>query len=260
MAKKWFWRLAPWLVAVGLLVWVERIIPLDETWATLRGLGWAQIGALVLLNGLIMVLLNGRWYFIARGHGYPVSFWALFGYRLAAFGVSYFTPGPHFGGEPLQIYLLQKRQGMARSTAVATLVLDKSLELWVNYAFLTGGLITVLFWGILPNVMEGHFLIFALGLLALPTGFLAAVWRGYNPMSRLIGWLHGRLGQRQWGDRWGRLWRWLPGAVARTEGEITLFCQRRPLFLLAAFLVSVLSWLVVFIEYWFVLSQYLRQK
>jgi uncharacterized protein (TIRG00374 family) len=248
------WRALPWVVAVGLLMLVERIIPLDETWATLRGLSWAQIGALVLLNGLILVLLNARWYFIARGQGYPVSFFALFGYRLAAFGVSYFTPGPHFGGEPLQIYLLQKRQGMPRSTAVAALVLDKSLELWVNFAFLVGGLMTLLFWGILPNLLESHFLIFALALLALPTGFLTAVWWGYSPMSRLVSWLHGRLGHRNWGVRWGRLWAWLPGAVTRTEGEITLFCQRRPLYLLAAFLVSVLSWLVVFVEYWFVLS------
>jgi uncharacterized protein (TIRG00374 family) len=253
VAKKWLWRLAPWLIAVGLLVWVERIIPLDETWATLRGLTWMQIGALILLNGLILILLNGRWWFILRGQGYPVPFLQLFGYRLAGFGVSYFTPGPHFGGEPLQIYLLQKRHGLPRSTAVASIALDKSLELWVNFAFLAGGMMVALSGRILPNLIEEQFLILALGLLALPTLFLGAIWSGYAPMSWLTAWMAGWPVWRRW-QRTVALWDWLPGAVRRTEAQITDFCRRQPYMLLAAFLVSLLSWLIVFGEYWLVLS------
>ena len=252
MSKKWAWRLLPWAVAGGLLLWVAQIIPLDETWAAFQRLEWAQVGLLVVVNGLILVLLNGRWWFILRGQGYQVPFFRLLGYRLAGFGVSYFTPGPHFGGEPLQIYLLEKRHQLPRSTAVASIALDKSLELWVNFAFLTGGLTAALSGHMLPNLLEEHFLLLALGLLAVPTSFLGATWGGYYPLS----WLTARLARWTGWQRWQRmviLWTWLPDAARRTEAQIAAFCRHQPWMLLAAFVVSLLSWLAVVGEYWLML-------
>ena len=40
--------------------------------------------------------------------GYDVPFTALFGYRLAVFGLSYFTPGPHVGGDEVFLDLLEE--------------------------------------------------------------------------------------------------------------------------------------------------------
>ena len=70
----------------------------------------AQFFVLAILNGLILLVLNGRWWLILGGFGYHLPYLTLTGYRLAAFGVSYFTPGP----------LLLPKAGRSRTTTGTT--------------------------------------------------------------------------------------------------------------------------------------------
>jgi len=49
------------------------------------------------------------------------------------------TPGPQFGGEPAQVYLLVRRSRLAAPQAVASVALDRLLELTLNFTFLAGG-------------------------------------------------------------------------------------------------------------------------
>jgi hypothetical protein len=78
----------------------------------LESLGNLKVESILVLgalNVLIFSLFSSRWWLILRAQGHPQPYLALSGYRLAAFGVTYFTPGTQLGGEPLQIYLLQRR-------------------------------------------------------------------------------------------------------------------------------------------------------
>ena len=118
-----------WLIVPLLLLWVLRGVSLKDSWAVLARLGPVQLLILILANGLVLLTLSGRWWLILRAQGHSISYLTLAGYRLAAFGVSYFTPGPQFGGEPVQVYLVQRRHQVAHSTAMSAVTLDKSLEL-----------------------------------------------------------------------------------------------------------------------------------
>ena len=139
-----------WLIVPLLLGWALRDIRPAEVAAALGRLGPGQIAALVLVNALTLLSFTGRWWLILRAQGYAIPYLALTGYRVAAFGVSYFTFGPQVGGEPLQVYLLQRRHGVPGSTSAAATALDKLLELLVNFTALVIGLV----------LMSGAFFVF----------------------------------------------------------------------------------------------------
>ena len=139
----WRPRVWLWLAVLLLLLWVLQTVSLRQVWQVLGGLSLWQILVLILANGLVLITMSGRWWLILRAQGHPVPYFTLAGYRLAAFGVSYFTPGPQFGGEPLQVYLVRGHHRVPGSLAVAGVTLDKLLELLVNFSFLVGGLIFV---------------------------------------------------------------------------------------------------------------------
>ena len=98
-----------WLVVPPLLWWVLRNVSLTEVLAVLRQLTPAQVLILLATNVVVLLLFSARWWIISRAQGYPIPYLALSGYRLTAFGVSYFTPGPQVGGEPLQVYLTERK-------------------------------------------------------------------------------------------------------------------------------------------------------
>ena len=241
-------HILPWLIAGLLLLWVLRRVPLQASWQTLRGLSGIQIGSLVLLNFLILVTLNGRWWTILRGQGYKVPFFTLLGYRLAAFGLSYFTPGPQFGGEPLQVYLVEKEHNTPRPTAIAAVTLDKVLELILNFTFLLVGIVVILQSRLL-GVVGRETAVIPLLLLAIPLGFLLAIWFDWQPISKTM-----RLGEQI--ALWKRQPAWQKayqdGRMAAYAAEIEAhqFCHQSPHMFLLALFVSLVGWLLMIAEFW----------
>jgi uncharacterized protein (TIRG00374 family) len=244
-----------WLVVPLLFLWVVRSVPLDDSWAVLVRIGLAQILILILANVLVSLTLSGRWWLILRAQGHPISYLTVAGYRLAAFGVSYFTPGPQFGGEVIQVHLLQRRHQVARSTAISAVTLDKSLELLVNFAFLAGGMACVLLWRVIPGVEAKQAIIFPLLLLALPIGFLLAIWGGRHPVSGPLKAADGffsrqrLLGDVSWLSRHLKVYK----TVQDSEEEATRFCRESPLALLQALFISLVSWVAILVEFWLML-------
>lgn len=163
-----------WLIVPLLLWWALRGIRLSDVGAALRRLGPGQIAILVALNALTLLSFTGRWWLILRAQGYAIPYLTLTGYRVAAFGVSYFTPGPQFGGEPLQVYLPQRHHSVPGPAATAATALDKTLELLVNFAVLAAGLLWMAAEHILPELANVGIIGILLILLALPAGFLVA--------------------------------------------------------------------------------------
>ncbi len=237
-----------WLAAPFLLLWALRSIPLQDAWTALTRLGLAQILTLALANGLVLLTLSGRWWLILRSQGYTIPYLTLAGYRLAAFGVSYFTPGPQFGGEPLQVHLVQRRHQVPRPTAIAAVALDKSLELLSNFAFLAGGVVCVLECQVFPGGVVGRpAILFAFMLLALPVGFLLSMWAGRHPASGLL-----QLGLKLLPERWSG-YRGILQAIRESECQATRFCRQSPLAAVYALGFSVLSWVSIIGEYWLAL-------
>ena len=248
--KPFLYRTLPWLLALGMLWWVLRSVEVAAVWGVLQQLRLDELIWLAVANGVVLLTLNGRWWLTLYGQGHKLPFWRLLGYRLAAFGLSYVTPGPHFGGEPLQVYFLEKGEGVARETAVAAVTLDKLLELFVNFTFLLLGVIVTIQWRVAPGLLGQRALWAAGVLLTVPLGLLLALWGEKRPLTRLLYRsepLWQRLGGSESYDR-------VLTVVTRSEQQMTQFCRHTPGLLLAALLLSLASWLAMLAEYWLMVS------
>jgi hypothetical protein len=251
MKHLFYLRYLFWLAVPLLLWWVMRGISLQAVWAVLSQLTLLKMLMLIVANGMVLFFFSTRWWLISRAQGYPIPYLTLTGYRLAAFGVSYFTPGPQFGGEPLQVYLAERHHNVPRSTAISAVTLDKTLELFSNFIFLTIGVMTILQWQVFPGVVGQQAIFPALALLTLSVGFLFAIWAGRHPVSSLWG-----LGMRLIPRRWVRRSDWLSSiyrVIKNSEVQATRFCREQPSIIIQALLVSVVSWGSIIGEYWLVL-------
>ena len=150
-------------VLAVLLYVALRNAPLGEIWSTVRQLqGW-QVMSLVGLNLFIYALITLRWWIILRAENKHIAYFPLLLVRIAVFGVSYFTFGPHVGGEPLQVFYLQRKYSLTFTHATASVIMDKLLELLANFFLLAVGLTAILQAGILSADGSGSWL----GLIGL---------------------------------------------------------------------------------------------
>ena len=216
-------KIGRWLAAFLILFWALRSVSLGDAFAALV--------SIVAVNLAALVLFTMRWWIILRALEHPIPLLSAALYRLAAFGFSYFTPGPQFGGEPIQVLLAEKRAGLSRSVAVTSLLLDRLLELTVNFAFLAAAALFLL--------RRGEALFVGV-LFAAPAAYLFALSRGRRPLTYLF--------DRLRGSR-------VPNAhdlLSSSESEAGRFCNRRPRALALALAASLASWFVILFEYWLV--------
>jgi uncharacterized protein (TIRG00374 family) len=231
-----------WIPVPFLLYWALKDIRFPELFAILGRLNILQICVLLVVNLLFVLILALRWAVILRGLGAPVGLLPLLTYRLAGYAVSYLTPGPQFGGEPLQMYLANKRSDLGYDVGSASILLDKTFELLGNFAFLGLASLAFLPLGLLAS---GGGLRMALALpsllILLPAAYLAAVFFGIRPLS----WLASRLPA-------GLLAR--PGIqktvalVHSSEAKIMDYCSRRGRTLAQILLFFLLVWTISLAE------------
>ncbi len=237
----WNIQLLIWLGLIALFVWGLLTIPLEPIWQALRGLSLRAVATLILVNLALFLMFSSRWWIILRAQGYRLPYLALVGYRLSAFSMSYFTPGPQFGGEPLQVYLTRSRHDVPDGVAIAAVALDKLLELLVNFTFLVTGIAIIIQSGLLGDLAIGQVLGLAVALLILPGGYLLALWAGWQPLTRLSGRL----------PTWAH--RFIPRIIVDAESQVTIFCRRQPGVILLAGLLSLVIWAGLILEYWLML-------
>ncbi|WP_374687731.1 lysylphosphatidylglycerol synthase transmembrane domain-containing protein [Promineifilum sp.] len=250
MTRRAFLRLLPWLLGAGLLFLIVQAISFQEVLTIIKRLRLWQIAVLVAANGFVLLTLAGRWWVLLRGQGYRVPFGLLLGYRLAVFGLSYFTPGPHVGGEPLQVLLVEREQGVPRSAALAAVALDKAIEFSVNFAFLLLGIAAVLRWRIVPQQAGQQALGLAAALLFMPLLYLGVTGRGYYPATRAARRMAGLPFLHRAAPR-------LSAAAAtleESERQVGRFAARAPWAFAAAIAVTLVSWAALIGEYWLMVN------
>lgn len=139
-----------WLLALGLVAWTLRQLPLSEIVSQLALLALPDWLFWFLINAVILYLAVKRWQLLGQALQASLPLASLFRLRQAGSIVSFLTPGPHFGGEPLQLYWLHRHYGTAMHRAVATLGLDRFVETGTNLAVLLAGLLMLLATTLLP--------------------------------------------------------------------------------------------------------------
>jgi len=240
------WVVLGWIIVLFLLWWSLRDIPLNDILQTLRQLHAWQIGVLAGLNILIIFLISSRWWLILHSTGKPVPYLRLAAYRLASFGVSYFTPGPQIGGEPFQVLLLQRQHQVPTGTAISSVFLDKLIEMLSNFTFLMVGL-TVIALNDMGNIgVKPWMWALAPFILLLPAAHLIALWRGKTPAT----WLFSHL---------FHLWNSSPRiqktftVIKQTEEYIGQLCKDHPRTILNTISISFIVWVGLVFEYSLVL-------
>ncbi len=229
-----------WLAALGALLWALRRVDLQALWLELRLLAPWQILALVVLNGVIVFAMSGRWWMLLAGMGYKLPYVRLVGYRLASYSVSYLTPGPQFGGEPLQVLLPQLRHGVPGNPATVALFLDKTLDMMVNFAVLTAGAALMVSAPYLNAPGGKGWLVLAGALLCLPVGYLLLIRRRQLPLSTMARLLPAKYG--------------LAGRVQRVEQQLAVQLHEHPRVLVKGLLLSVATWMLMIGEYGLMVS------
>lgn len=196
-----------WVLALSLAAWTLWQLPLGDILSRLSLLEWRDWLLWLSVNIAILYLAVKRWQLLGRALGASLSLTRLFRLRQAGSAVSFLTPGPHFGGEPLQLYWLYRDCGLALHRAVAMLGLDRFMETGTNIAVLLAGVLLLLGTTILPAgewlqisailaVLLTVMLIAAMLVLRHPTWLamrfrpLAQRWRrGDEPDETESGWL-----------------------------------------------------------------------
>lgn len=232
------------LVLLLLLWWLGRTITLSDLLHTLQQLTLGNLVGLGLANLLVLIVLCSRWWLLLGSAGYPIPFGRLLGYRVAAFAVSYFTPGPHVGGEPLQVYLVSQRHGVPPAVAIATVTLDKGMEMVSNFLVLAGGLALLSQQPHLAPLLSPRTLTLALGLSLLPLVLLGTLYAGRHGLAR---WVRQPPGKP---SITSRLATWLQ-IIEQSETQIIALWRSHPRRLLMAGFVSVLSWGALIGEFWY---------
>lgn len=234
-----------WLVLPVLLWWALRNVPLGAVWDTLSQVNPAGLLGLIMLDGLILFLFSSRAWLILRALGRQINYLSLAAYRSSAFAVSYFTPGQQFGGEPLQVYWLQRRHQVVGGAAVTTVALDKLFEVLSNFTFLMVGVVVILRAGLLPNLSTiGPQAVGWLVLLfLLPSAYLLALWIGRSPLAWCISHLPVGLRNRLKVAA-------LIGSLTLAERQASGLLRRKPVTAVWLGLASGLIWLLTIAEYW----------
>lgn len=247
LSRLWRPRLLMLALLASLLWWGLSNIPLGEIGATLSRLTLGQILAIIGINLLVLVSFTSRWWLILRSLGHHIPFIQLVGYRLAGFGLSYFTPGPQFGGEPLQIHLTRTRHPVPTSSAIAAVSLDKLFELLANFSFLAIGILAMTRSNLFHDRYAAPFILLAGLLLLLPGVYLLSLRAGW----RALRWVFRRTPRRILLHPFAQK---TSQALLSSEAHMIHFCQQRFTSLLLALAISLFSWILVVTEYWLTLT------
>ena len=183
--QKWILRPLWSLVLAALLYFALRNAPLSDIWQTLIQLNIQQIAVIVVLDALVIAAMTARWWIIVRAENPSVPFFPLIGYRLSVFGLSYFTPGPQVGGEPLQVIYLQKNHGLSYARATSAVIMDKLLEFLVNFILIGVGVWAIVRVGLISgNGIKLNLSLIGLAVLLMwPIVHISLLYKGIMPIS-----------------------------------------------------------------------------
>lgn len=235
------------MTALGLSGWILSKLPFNELVQTITNLLPWQWMVWITLNLIVIMLLAGRWRMLTRAMTLPCKFLQLLRLRQACQVISFVTPGPQFGGEPLQIYWLWRRYGVPGHAAFLAVGLDRFYELGVNFAVLFLAVLTLLAtrsisfvnWQIIAFVLLG--LLLLMGLIGW-----AFLQKPLNIRDRIT-----RLASR-WQNH--ESLRNLDTNVSQLNESLQkVFTKQRPALGLALGL-SLLAWTGMIAEFWLLLS------
>lgn len=235
-----------WILVFGLAGWAISHVPLIDTWEVLQRLTVFQITLLLGVNCFLILAFSARWWMVLNTMGYRVPYLKLSLHRLAGFSISYFTPGPQVGGEPLQAMMLKNHHQIPMVTASTSIGIDRLIEIAINLSIMMAGAVVALQSRFL-STQTGETSVLLLGILTLlPVAYIVLLMSGQQPLSWLLTRVFGQFHEQTF------IKRALDGTKQSEQQAIHIF-QKKALSVSVVVIISLLSWLVIIAEYWMVL-------
>ena len=173
MEKRTLFNLVIWLLAGSLIVLTIRELPLADLGSRLTNIPLMSWLTLLIVNITILFLAIKRWQILAQIFEVQLPLTYFFKIRQAGGIISFVTPGPQFGGEPLQVYWLHQNRGIPLDIAIATLGIDRFLETAINLFVLLLSIVFILGTDIKTNLSQAFlFILLALTILMILTTLL----------------------------------------------------------------------------------------
>ncbi|PKO16888.1 MAG: hypothetical protein CVU39_06625 [Chloroflexi bacterium HGW-Chloroflexi-10] len=239
--QNWWLGLLLLLPVMLLMGWSFRQFSWADLTAIFLALHAGEIAILLFINIAIFSLFTVRWQILLVSMGAKIGFYSLLAYRLVSFGISYFTPGPQFGGEPAQVVLLKQKHGLPTEMALSSVYLDRIIDLLVNLSVLVIGF----FWLLAAGIMEDRAAVFQFWwvvlLVSLPAAHLFSLYFKKLPFSALLEWI-GYRSKSQRVTGWARV-------VHQSEARIGEYVQTRPQDFLKVLVVAAATWGLMILEY-----------
>lgn len=227
------------LAGLVLIAWVVNRADIARIAGVLSSLSIGKILILLLVNVIVEMTLAGRWWIFLRHLGHRISYRMLTVYKIAAIAISYITPGPQFGGEPFQVFALNKRHGISAPAAVSSLLLDRLVEMLIHSAFL----IVALFLFSSKTSGPKLFSIFFIGMMFLmPVVILLLYFKGVSVLAPLAAML-GRL------SRSTRMIK-LVEKIIKTDNLASETLTGANRLLLSSMAISLFNWIGLAAEFW----------
>lgn len=244
--KAFNWRrILAWTAVLLLAIWGLGDVDWNRLLGALGMLRVWQIGLLAVINVFVLVAFALRLHLLLPAVDLRIPFFALMKYWMAGFAVSYLTPGPQFGGGPVQVYLMHRERDAPLGPAISAVATSKLVERVGNAVFLLVGLRLLLDLHLFHHHLEASFLVVDALLLIIPLSYLIAIMRGRTPLGSFLGRLMGRASGWDLGS--------IEEGVRSVEREAGNLCRGSPARLSLALAVSIGSWLPIVLETWLAL-------
>ncbi|MEM9134692.1 MAG: lysylphosphatidylglycerol synthase transmembrane domain-containing protein [Actinomycetota bacterium] len=243
-AGRWLkrWPLLMWVLLPPLVYWVGRQVVDVDVRRLLSNFTVQGVLVLIAVRVIIIGVLSSRWRLFLSAYGYLTRMLSVMSYSLVGFGLSYFTPGPQWGGEPAQVQLVRTREEVSTAHAVASLGLDKLLAAISQGSLLAVGLVLVVV-GDYGGDFGWRGLLPVFALAGFPLLYMTAIWRGRRPLTRLLRRFDG-----------GRRLAATGRTVAEMEAQVSDLCRNQGTVFWRGVVLSFVIWPILLgIEFWLAL-------
>lgn len=231
------------IVGAGLLYAVFQFFDINEFLVILSQIPPVLVLAYLIVSFAIMLALILRWKIICNQHKVRIGFLQLLAYRYVGFAVSFITPGPRVGGEPVRAGMMG-RQGISFSKSMSTVVADKTNELLSFGVMFVIALFAATIRLPLPNHLRIGFQITGVVLLGLVIFGMYNIIQGKDPVLKIYRLL--RLDKVKWLKKYKK-------QLQEFENNIQHFYGENPKHFWQAFIISCCAWSLSLLEFALVL-------
>lgn len=232
------------LVGLGVLFYLFSTLPFGDVWTQFLGVNAVLIAKYLLAIIFIRVVLSWRWRAVLQSRDMnTIPFAQLFNVHMAGTAVSFLTPTAKLGGEPVRALLFHKETEHSFKKSLSAVVIDKTIELSTSGLFFIVGLIVALLSYSVSTSLRNTLVGVIIFLLVLIGGFFIRVFNGKN----FFAWLFSTMSL----DKVS----WLQTPIEKLhdfEELVVDFYHTDRAALFKAIMLSMLSWVGMFFEYYYV--------